>query len=102
LRRTAIGRFTLDRAVTLEALQASGEMRALLEPVDALIAGYPRLDLDETTATAVLQGREVLVEGLPGLLRLYAGARFIGLAERREDGRLLSRRLIATGQSNGK
>ncbi len=98
LRRTAIGEFDLNRAVTLEQLEAAESRQHLLEPVDALIASYPRLELDEASAASLMQGREVAGDGAPGLVRLYCADRFIGLGERREDGRLVSRRLIATGQ----
>lgn len=98
LRRTAIGAFSIGQAVTPEALEAAERPETLLEPVDALIAAYPRLDLDEASGAAMMQGREVTAAGEPGLLRLYSGERFIGLGERFADGRIASRRLIATGQ----
>ena len=98
LRRTAIGEFDLNRAVTLEQLDAAQNRPHLLEPADALIASYPRLELDDASAASLLHGREVAVDGAPGLVRLYCTDRFIGLGERGEDGRVVSRRLIATGQ----
>lgn len=98
LRRTAIGAFGIEQAITPDALEAASEPDQLLEPVDALIAAYPRLDLDEASGADLMLGREVPAEGEPGLVRLYSAERFIGLGERRTDGRIVSRRLIATGQ----
>lgn len=98
LRRTAIGPFGIGQAVTPETLEVAEPPEALLQPADALIAAYPRLDLDEAAGTALMQGREVAGEGVPGRLRLYLGERFIGLGERLADGRIVPRRLIAAGQ----
>lgn len=95
LRRTAIGPFSIDAAVTLEQLEASGDATALLAPPDALIAECPRLDLDEMDALAISQGRVLNHDGPTGEVRLYSGTRFIGLGCREADGRLLARRLIA-------
>ena len=100
LRRTAIGAFGIEQAVTSEALEAAEPPDSLLEPVDALIAAYPRLELDEAAGAALMQGRELPGAGAPGLLRLYSAGRFIGLGERLDGGRIVSRRLIATGQGN--
>ena len=63
LRRTASGPFALDRAVTLDALEAMAlpARDALLLPVDAPIADLPRCDVDATAAAALLQGRAVPV-----------------------------------------
>ena len=100
LRRTGIGRFTLAGAVTLAALEAAevAARDALLAPVDALVADFPRLDLDAASALALLQGR-VLALGLSGgeaVLRVYGPQGFLGLGVRDADGRLAARRLIAS------
>jgi tRNA pseudouridine55 synthase len=100
LRRTAIGTFSIEQAVTPEVLETAEPPDGLLEPVDALIAAYPRLDLDEVSGAALMQGRELPGEGAPGLFRLYCQGRFIGLGERLGDGRIVSRRLIATGRGD--
>ncbi len=102
LRRTRIGPFGLDRAVTLDALeQANAEGRdALLAPADVFAGDLPRVELDADHAQAILQGRELELERVdetPGLVRLYRDARFLGLGELHPQGRLLPKRLIATG-----
>lgn len=101
LRRTGIGRFTLQGAVSLAALEATAEAvrEALLAPVDALVAEFPRLDLDQAGAIALLQGRvlDLSLEGVEGvLLRVFGPHGFLGLAARQHDGRLAAKRLIAT------
>ncbi|MER2553255.1 MAG: tRNA pseudouridine(55) synthase TruB [Thauera sp.] len=101
LRRTAIGRFDLAGAVTLERLEAAaeGERDALLAPADALVAGFPVLELDADAARALLQGRTLALPGArPGTqARVYGPGGFLGVAQWQDDGRLAARRLIATG-----
>ncbi|MBV2265302.1 MAG: tRNA pseudouridine(55) synthase TruB [Thauera sp.] len=101
LRRTAIGGFDLSGAVTLEVLEAAGEgaRDALLAPVDALVAGFPVLRLDAEAARGLLQGRALALAGAqPGAkVRAYGPGGFLGLAQWQDDGRLVARRLIATG-----
>ena len=102
LTRTAAGGFNLDQAhtlVDLDALEPS-QRQVWLQPADCLVAYLPALQLDETDATAICQGRSIPDPGTqPGLLRLYTGAnRFLGLAHA-EDGQLVSRRLITTQQA---
>lgn len=101
LRRTVIGAFDLSAAVTLEALEATGEgaRDTLLAPVDALVAGFPVLRLDAEAARGLLQGRTLALDGgQPGAkVRAYGPDGFLGLAQWQDDGRLAARRLIATG-----
>jgi tRNA pseudouridine55 synthase len=68
LRRTASGPFTLDRAVTLDALEslAPADRDALLLPVDAPLADLPAYTVDAAGAAALLQGRPVPVPGRAG------------------------------------
>ena len=85
LRRTASGPFMLEQAVTLEGLEAMAQQArdALLLPVDAPLAGLPRLDLDAEQACSLAEGRPVIVAaGQVGRRRCY-GSRgdFLGLAE---------------------
>lgn len=96
LRRTAIGPFGIEDAVTLEAFEAADDRVALLAPVDALIAHWPRIDLTLEQGADILQGREIRGGDAVGLLRLYCEDRFLGLGERRADGRIAPKRLIAT------
>ncbi len=98
LRRTATGGFDVANTVTLTALQASDEatLDAMLLPVDAPIAGMPRLDVDAAAATALRRGRAVARdEILDGRFRCYTGSEFIGMVEAAE-GCLRPMRLVRT------
>jgi len=106
LRRTRIGPFAVEDAVTLDALEAAteGEERdALLHPADALVAHLPALELDPSMTAAILQGRQLPLPGIAaGLLRLYGAGRFLGLGETDGNGRLMPKRLVATGDAPAK
>jgi tRNA pseudouridine55 synthase len=99
LRRTASGPFSLTDAVTLEALAAMDEPerdRRLLPP-DAPLSGVTRLDVDATTAQALVAGRiGVSPPGASGIFRCYGPqGRFLGLIES-TGGALRSLRLART------
>lgn len=102
LRRTAIGPFELAQSVALPTLEAASlsQRDALLAPVDALVGHFDRVDLDPVQAAFALQGRALRLAGQgAGIVRLYDGGRFLGLAEWHEDGSLRPKRLIATAQT---
>lgn len=101
LRRTGVARFTLDRAVTLEALQ-SGEVegaRARLLPPEVLVQDLDRLDADEDETRRFTNG--LALGGAPGKgpeVAVFApGGRFLGVGSRGADGRVAPLRLVATG-----
>ncbi|ENO90504.1 tRNA pseudouridine(55) synthase TruB [Thauera linaloolentis] len=100
LRRTRIGPFGLDGAVTLDALEGCApEARdGMLAPADALVAVYPECRLDAEQARGLLQGRVLTLDrtGVEGLVRVYGPRGFLGLGQWQEGGRLAARRLIAT------
>jgi tRNA pseudouridine55 synthase len=104
LRRTASGPFGIDEAVTLEALEAldeSGRLARLLG-ADRLPYALDALELDETDATYLMQGRQVRLATppAPARYRAYApGGRFLGVVETDDDGVLRAQRLMATGSS---
>jgi len=58
LRRTATGDFGIDKAVTLAQLEALQDKarEACLMPVDVMLAGYDRVDLDDENAGRFLSG----------------------------------------------
>jgi tRNA pseudouridine55 synthase len=88
LRRTAVGDFSVDGAVTLEQLEASPtSLDAVLEPASAL-PGMTRAVVGDELATAVRNGRVLSAEVLRG-----AGGSGAGLgpwAVLAEDGQLLA------------
>lgn len=98
LRRTRIGDFGMGAGVvTLEALESKEpeERDGYLATADALVKGFPRVDLDRAQGDFLLQGRVLPApQGAAGLVRVYGAGRFLGLAQCEEDGRMLPKRLI--------
>ncbi|MGQ0749125.1 MAG: tRNA pseudouridine(55) synthase TruB [Betaproteobacteria bacterium] len=101
LRRTAVGGVRVDGALTFEYLESVPlEKRdEALQPVDMLVAGLPRVDLDAGQARKIMNGGAV--EGamsVPrGLVRIYGPeADYLGVAEAGAGGRITPRRLMAT------
>ena len=104
LRRTAVGRFALERAVDLAELERLGVegARERLMPVDVLVSGLPRRDSGVEEATRFTQGQVVACPGVPigGEIALYGpGGRFLGVGRCEAEGRLSPVRLLATGDS---
>ena len=100
LRRTATGGFSLDQASDLETLEALSEPErdALLLPVDALVGGLRRIDLEGSEALRFRQGQRLERRDLSdGLLRIYAGGTFAGIAAA-AAGVLRPRRLMTDGR----
>ena len=102
LRRTAVGAFGLEQAVILERLEALGveAARALLLPVDVLVAELPRRECPEDEALRFTQGQAVACgDGQPGDdIALYGPAgRFLGVGRCEASGRAIPLRLMATG-----
>lgn len=98
LTRTAAGGFQLAQAHDLAALETlPPEARhTWLLPPDALVAHLPAIQLDEHATLSLRQGRTAeAASDLSGLVRVYQTNTFIGLADA-ENGRLTSRRLMAT------
>jgi tRNA pseudouridine55 synthase len=79
LRRTAVGPFSLDAAVTLADLEAGTQAQraAHLHPADTLVQGLPKLMLGAEAALGVLQGRTLdpcpwrAASAVEGLARIY-------------------------------
>lgn len=100
LRRTAVAGFRLDRAVTLEGLQALGDeaRRAWLLPADSLLADLPRLELAEEQARRFLNGQAIPLEASTGQCCVYRVAGpLLGVGEVRAQGGLHPVRLLASG-----
>lgn len=102
LRRTRIGAFRLEDALTeaeLEAMSEAGRDQRLA-PVDALIAGYPVLTLDQSAAERVLHGQALAGLSGEGLVRLYGpSGGFLGLGEFDQTGVMRPRRLLGNAQA---
>ncbi|QXI39173.1 MULTISPECIES: tRNA pseudouridine(55) synthase TruB [Pseudomonas] len=103
LRRTQAGPFALAQTVTLEELEqahAEGGNEALdrfLMPSDSGLQDWPLVVLSEHSAFYWLHGQAVRAPDAPqfGMVRVQDhNARFIGIGEVSEDGRIAPRRLI--------
>lgn len=99
LRRTRVGGFSLERAVTLDTLESLGEPErdGLLLPADVLAADFPRMDLDADSAFYMRRGQAVWMPRLElhRLYRIYDEKQlFIGMGEVAEDGKLAPKRLL--------
>ena len=99
LRRTAVGRFGLDRAHTLESLEAMPEAArdACLLPVDSLLQNLAEVRLEPADEARFLRGQAVRWEGPPQpRVRVYgAGGALLGVGEAVADGTILPKRVIA-------
>ena len=83
LRRTATGGFALADGLGLDALEPMSEPErdALLLPVDALVGGLQRLDLEGSEAIRFCHGQRLERRDVSdGLLRIYAAGMFAGVA----------------------
>jgi len=105
LRRTEVGPFSLDHAVTLESLeQIAAEdglagLDAQLIPMDQALETWPAVHLSENSAYYVRQGQPVQVARAPssGWVRLFAdNDHFLGVGQILDDGRVAPKRLVNT------
>jgi tRNA pseudouridine55 synthase len=96
LRRTASGRFRVDDAVALPALEAmtAQERRARLLPIDSLLSQLPRVELDAASEAKLRNGQALQLQALPeGVSAVYGpSGGLIGLG-RAESGTLRPLRL---------
>jgi tRNA pseudouridine55 synthase len=108
LRRTAVGRLTLEGAMTLEQLGSLDEPQraAALAPVDALLSSFPLLNLDDELARRFLHGQRLALGqsgavALPpaGRVKVYrqSDACLLGVAQLMEYGVLAPERLVLAG-----
>ncbi len=106
LRRTVVGSLTLDQAVTIDMYTAATEELRLqsLLPVDALLATFPAVMLNEELAQRFLHGQRLALEkegiALPaksGRIRVYgiAEACLLGTAQLVDFGVMAPERLIS-------
>lgn len=98
LRRTGVGALSLERSVTLDALEAMppAVRSEWLLPADTLLASLPRVTLGEAQARRFCNGNPLDLSAAAGRVRVYGpDERLLGLAEIDEHGALNPRRLIA-------
>ncbi len=105
LRRIGTGRLTLNEAITLEAFTAIAEderVRALA-PVDALLASFPMIELNEALAQRFRHGQRLSLEkeGMvslpaPGRVKVVASdGALLGTAQLQSQGTLMPERLVS-------
>lgn len=99
LRRTRVGGFSLEGAVTLDQLEAMQDPQrdALLLPVDVLTAAFPSVILDRDSSFYFQRGQAIWQPRLEvhQLYRIYDDKQsFIGMAEVTEEGKLAPKRLV--------
>jgi tRNA pseudouridine55 synthase len=107
LRRIQVGALSTENMITLEALQANTEARALLAPVDALLSSFPAVQLTAELAKRFLQGQRLALGKEAGLtlpdtqgrVRVYHDGRLLGTGILGEYAILAPERLIATAQA---
>lgn len=103
LRRTAVGAFRLEDAVTLDELERLGEQasRGRLLPLELMVAGLPRWESGADDAVRFTQGQQIAcpdaVEADEFALFGPRG-RFLGVGRCELPGRLDPLRLLATGR----
>jgi len=100
LRRTAVGGFRLEDAISLERVRGlhgeNAALDALLIPGDEGLAHMPGVTLTTDAAYYLVRGQAVRAAELPrsGLVRLYAEeAGFLGIGKVLGDGRVAPKRL---------
>ena len=84
LRRMATGGFTIDDAVTLDALEESTELErdAKLLPIAVLVAHLPSLRVNANVARLFLQGRAVQADDQrAGAVAVFDGDSLLGIAD---------------------
>lgn len=87
LRRTRSGDFTIERAETIEQLEArgtAGTLGEVLIPATQMLPGFPNENVDAITAGQIRQGRDFRVSPF----RVQRGARFVKAID--PDGSLLA------------
>ena len=99
LRRTAVGGFRIEQAVSLDDLQAMDDAArsAWLLPPDSLLADLPRLDLAEEQGRRFMAGQSLPLEAPDGPCRVYRNdGSLLGIGEARPGCGLRPIRLLAS------
>ena len=101
LRRLAVGELVVEQATRLDELNATttqSAREALLLPIDVALSSLPDVHLTPLAAHYLCRGQPVSVRHPhgPGWVRLYGeDARFLGMGQVLDDGRVAPRRLMA-------
>lgn len=93
LRRTRVGPFTLEDAVTLEAVEQAaraGEAERLIRPVDSLFGAYPAFTVSGSQIKRCLNGSPFPVNAAEGFYRVYDADRNFLMLGRVEKGTMIT------------
>ncbi|MPN05400.1 tRNA pseudouridine synthase B [bioreactor metagenome] len=90
LRRTRVGSFRLEQAITVEQLSAVEHLETLLLPTDSCFAQYPALTVEGKDLTRIRNGGAVLCLAAPGHYRVYDPSGAFLMLGRAEAGQLLT------------
>ena len=99
LRRTAIKQTDVGQAVSFEQLQAMGTPLQAMLPIDCLLSGMPVLNITDSQALNLLQGKKTVVDGVPEtpLSRLYTSAdKLFGIGKIDQQGQLKTQKMFIT------
>lgn len=97
LRRLEAGQFKITEALTLDELMTlhESELDQRLLPADLPLASLPSVQLSSQQAQAIRYGQVITHPDVcTGTLRLYHNAMFLGLGERRLDGKIAPKKLF--------
>lgn len=98
LERTAVGRFRLDQAIALRALEELSleARRGRLLPAEALVGDWPRLTIGTQAAAKLRQGQALTVDHPGGEVTIFGEeGSFLGIGEIDPSGTLRPKRLMA-------
>ena len=102
LRRTGVGQFSIDDAVSLQSLQQETDLQvmdSLLIAMDVGLQHLPGVRLSDDAAYYLCRGQPVKAAHVPsnGWVRLYADeVGFLGVGKVLDDGRVAPKRLFNT------
>jgi len=97
LRRTKAGMFELDKAYTLQELQAMdfAQLQDILIALDVPLRDMPEVSLSVEQAERIKQGQRIAFSaGKTGPVRIYSPQTFLGLGEILLDGKLAPKKLF--------
>ena len=106
LRRTRVGTLEVADAVSVDAVDAADDPTrdAMLRPLDTLVSALPAIGLADALADRFMQGQRIVLDiasraplqrAPAGPVRVYRGARLLGIAEFAPPGLLAPQRVLA-------
>lgn len=101
LLREAAGAFTTETGFSIEEIKRPGAIEKALQPMDALLGAYPRIDVKSEFRKRIECGNPVKENWLVSasreedtIVRVYVEDEFCGMAERREGNQFAFRAML--------